>query len=171
MEGWLNLAPSLGLDSCYLGSLAPFFPPPLLLRWGGQAVGRRKRGMPPVSQRCICTTWPRIVPWTSASPTPASRGPPGLLLHRRLRRSAAEPRFCVSKEPPGAAGPSPPGFLRTGFLELAGCAGVMGTHSWVPRHWLCDRWNPHTESSPTRHTHTPPMPGHPQQNHTHRPLF
>lgn len=44
MEGWLNLAPSLGLDSCFLGSLAPFSPPPLLLRWGGRGVGEEEEG-------------------------------------------------------------------------------------------------------------------------------
>ena len=61
--------------------------------------------------------------------------------------------FSISKEPPGAAGPSLPWFPRTGFLELAGCAGIMGTQSWVPRHWLCDRRNPHTESFPIPHIH------------------
>lgn len=151
MEGWLNLAPSLGLDSCFLGSLAPFSPPQFLLRLGGRGVGRR--GTPPQ-----CPSDASVQRGQGQSPGPAplplQRAGDHLgSLHCRLRRSAAEPGFCVSKEPPGAAGPSPPWFPRTGFLELVGCAGVMRAQSRVPRHWLCDRRNPHTESFPTPHIH------------------
>lgn len=47
MEGWLNLAPSLGLDSCFLGSLGPLLPSPIPAQvgWPGWGGGARHRSV------------------------------------------------------------------------------------------------------------------------------
>lgn len=143
--------PGFGLLLPWL--LGPLLPSPTPAQMGWPGGGEVEKGHAPSVPAMHLYNVAKDSPLDQRLSHSSEQGTTGALVTSQTEEVCSRPRFCVSKEPPGAAGPSPPRFPRTGFLELAGCAGVIGTHIWVPWHWLCDRWNPHTESLPTPHTH------------------